>query len=48
MFAHLSNTLEGLFHIRLYDAQEKFDHYNRNLIDNDHKALYSLLLSKYY
>ena len=46
MFAHLSNTLEGLFHIRLYKAQEKFDHYNRNLIDGDHKALYSLLLVK--
>ncbi|KAJ3270542.1 Multidrug resistance-associated protein 1 [Terramyces sp. JEL0728] len=44
MFAHLSTTLEGLFLIRLYHAQEKFDHFNCNLIDSDHKALYSLLL----
>ncbi|KAJ3258950.1 Multidrug resistance-associated protein 1 [Boothiomyces macroporosus] len=46
MFAHLSTTLEGLFLIRLYHAQEKFDHFNCNLIDSDHKALYSLLLVK--
>jgi hypothetical protein len=44
MFAHLSTTLEGLFLIRLYKAEEKFDHFNRSLIDADHKALYSLLL----
>jgi ABC-type multidrug transport system fused ATPase/permease subunit len=44
MFAHLSSTLEGLFLIRLYQAQSRFDHYNRSLIDADHKALYSLLL----
>lgn len=44
LFAHLSTTLEGLFSIRLYNVQERFDTYNRTLIDADHKALYSLLL----
>ncbi|RKO85359.1 ABC transporter type 1, transmembrane domain-containing protein, partial [Blyttiomyces helicus] len=46
MFAHLSTTLEGLFSIRLYRAQERFDTFNRTLIDADHKALYSLMLVK--
>ncbi|KAI8840915.1 hypothetical protein BC829DRAFT_446831 [Chytridium lagenaria] len=46
MFAHLSTTLEGLFSIRLYHAQERFDAFNRILIDADHKALYSLMLIK--
>ncbi|KAI9098245.1 hypothetical protein DFS34DRAFT_620123 [Phlyctochytrium arcticum] len=46
MFAHLSRTLEGLFSIRLYHAQERFDGFNRTLIDSDHKALYSLMLIK--
>jgi ABC-type multidrug transport system fused ATPase/permease subunit len=44
MFAHLSSTLEGLFVIRLYQAEDRFDQFNRSLIDADHKALYSLLL----
>ncbi|EGF83598.1 hypothetical protein BATDEDRAFT_8420, partial [Batrachochytrium dendrobatidis JAM81] len=44
MFAHLSMTLEGLFSIRLYNVQERFDLFNRTLIDADHKALYSVLL----
>jgi ABC-type bacteriocin/lantibiotic exporter with double-glycine peptidase domain len=44
MFAHLSTTLEGLFLIRLYHTEERFDYFNRTLIDADHKALYSLLL----
>eukprot|EP00842_Homolaphlyctis_polyrhiza_P000575 jgi/Hompol1/1518/HPOL_000924-RA len=44
MFAHLSTTLEGLFSIRLYCVQERFDLFNRTLIDADHKALYSYLL----
>ena len=44
MFAHLSTTLEGLFLIRLYHAEERFDTFNSTLIDADHKALYSLLL----
>jgi hypothetical protein len=43
MFAHLSATLEGLFSIRLYKVQDRFDLFNRTLIDADHKALYSLL-----
>ncbi|KAI8611745.1 P-loop containing nucleoside triphosphate hydrolase protein [Chytriomyces sp. MP71] len=42
MFSHLSTTLEGLFSIRLYQAQDSFDTFNRGLIDADHKALYSL------
>ncbi|KAI8929067.1 hypothetical protein BC831DRAFT_547895 [Entophlyctis helioformis] len=46
MFAHLSTTLEGLFSIRLYNVQARFDTFNRTLIDADHKALYSLLLVK--
>ncbi|KND02775.1 uncharacterized protein SPPG_01856 [Spizellomyces punctatus DAOM BR117] len=46
MFAHLSSTLEGLFSIRLYHAEDRFDTFNRTLIDSDHKALYSLMLVK--
>jgi ABC-type multidrug transport system fused ATPase/permease subunit len=46
LFAHLSTTLEGLFSIRLYNVQDRFDTYNRTLIDADHKALYSLLSVK--
>ncbi|KAJ3328463.1 hypothetical protein HDU76_009907 [Blyttiomyces sp. JEL0837] len=46
MFAHLSTTLEGLFSIRLYCAQDRFDAFNRSLIDADHKALYSLHVVK--
>ncbi|KAI8906294.1 P-loop containing nucleoside triphosphate hydrolase protein [Gorgonomyces haynaldii] len=46
MFEHLSSTLEGLFSIRLYDVQDKFDVFNQTLIDADHKALYSMLLVK--
>jgi ABC-type multidrug transport system fused ATPase/permease subunit len=46
MFAHLSNTLEGLFMIRLYHAEDRFDQFNRALIDADHKALFSLLIVK--
>jgi hypothetical protein len=46
MFTHLSTTLEGLFSIRLYQAQEQFDSFNRSLIDSDHKALYSLNVIK--
>ncbi|KAJ3113679.1 Multidrug resistance-associated protein 1 [Phlyctochytrium bullatum] len=44
MFTHLSTTLEGLFSIRLYCAQDRFDAFNRILIDADHKALYSLMV----
>lgn len=44
MFAHLSTTLEGLFLIRLYHTEERFDYFNSTLIDADDKALYSLLL----
>ncbi|KAJ3067239.1 hypothetical protein HDU98_009578 [Podochytrium sp. JEL0797] len=46
MFSHLSTTLEGLFSIRLYNAQDSFDTFNRGLIDADHKALYSLNVIK--
>ena len=46
MFSHLSSTLEGLFSIRLYHVQDRFDVFNRTLIDADHKALYSLLMVK--
>ncbi|KAJ1566018.1 hypothetical protein HK096_004419, partial [Nowakowskiella sp. JEL0078] len=46
MFSHLSATLEGLFSIRLYHAEARFDAFNRSLIDADHKALYSVMLVK--
>ncbi|KAJ3297065.1 hypothetical protein HDU79_004908, partial [Rhizoclosmatium sp. JEL0117] len=46
MFSHLSTTLEGLFSIRLYNAEDSFDTFNRGLIDADHKALYSLNVVK--
>lgn len=46
MFSHLSTTLEGLFSIRLYHAEVRFDLFNQSLIDSDHKALYSLVCGK--
>jgi ABC-type multidrug transport system fused ATPase/permease subunit len=47
MFGHLSSTLQGLFSIRLYHVEERFDMFNRMLIDADHKALYSMLLGTF-
>ncbi|TPX37470.1 hypothetical protein SmJEL517_g00565 [Synchytrium microbalum] len=46
MFAHLSATLEGLFSIRVYRETDRFDSFNRSLIDADHRALFSLTLVK--
>ena len=40
LFAHISSTLEGLFSIRLYHVQDRFDAYNRTLIDEDHKVCF--------
>ncbi|TPX46318.1 hypothetical protein SeLEV6574_g03291 [Synchytrium endobioticum] len=46
MFAHLSATLEGLFSIRVYREMERFESFNRSLIDTDHRALFTLTLVK--
>jgi len=43
LFLHLSTTLEGLFSIRVYRAQDRFTHVYKNAVDENHKALYSLM-----
>jgi hypothetical protein len=40
MFSHLSASLEGLFSIRLYSAQDRFDGFNRSLIDADRTCIH--------
>lgn len=46
IFLHLSTTLEGLFSIRVYRAQDRFTHVYKNAIDENHKALFSLMFVK--
>lgn len=46
MFSHLSNTLEGLFSIRVFQTEPRFISFNQSLIDADHKYLFSLMSGK--
>jgi ABC-type multidrug transport system fused ATPase/permease subunit len=42
VFAHTSTTLEGLFSIRAYHAQDRFDQMNIDKIDRNHEASFAL------
>lgn len=44
IFSHLTASLEGLFSLRAFEAEERFDRMNLEKIDNNHKALYSLTM----
>ncbi|KAG0349542.1 hypothetical protein BG004_004395 [Podila humilis] len=43
IFAHLAATLDGLFSIRVYGAEERFDAFNLSRIDDNHKALFAMM-----
>ncbi|KAG0056100.1 hypothetical protein BGZ83_006361 [Gryganskiella cystojenkinii] len=43
IFAHMAATLDGLFSIRVYGAEERFDNFNLTKIDDNHKALFAMM-----
>ncbi|KAK3808729.1 MAG: P-loop containing nucleoside triphosphate hydrolase protein [Benniella sp.] len=43
IFAHMAATLDGLFSIRVYGAEKRFDTYNMYKIDDNHKALFAMM-----
>ncbi|KAF9427097.1 hypothetical protein BGZ94_005480 [Podila epigama] len=43
VFAHMAATLDGLFSIRVYGAEGRFDAYNLSRIDDNHKALFAMM-----
>ncbi|KAJ9087821.1 hypothetical protein DSO57_1029226 [Entomophthora muscae] len=46
IYAHLTASLEGLFSIRAYHAQARFDKINLDLLDRNHQSLYALQTMK--
>jgi len=46
IFAHLTASLEGLFSIRAYSAQRRFDDINLEKLDINHEALVAMSLTK--
>ncbi|KXN67697.1 P-loop containing nucleoside triphosphate hydrolase protein [Conidiobolus coronatus NRRL 28638] len=46
IYAHLTATLEGLFSIRAYHCQKRFDTLNLDLLDINHQNLYALQTAK--
>ncbi|KAF9905921.1 hypothetical protein EC991_001162 [Linnemannia zychae] len=43
IFAHMAATLDGLFSIRVYGAEDRFDAFNLRKIDDNHKALFAMM-----
>ena len=48
VYAHLTATLEGLFSIRAYTAQKRFDDINLEKLDLNHEALFGTLIGAQY
>ncbi|KAG0259136.1 Multidrug resistance-associated protein 1 [Actinomortierella ambigua] len=46
VFQHITTTLEGLFSIRAYAVQKRFDNMNMNVLDKNHEGLYGMLMTK--
>ncbi|KAI0229208.1 hypothetical protein L0F63_004555 [Massospora cicadina] len=46
IYAHLTASLEGLFSIRAYHAENRFDRINLDLLDCNHRNLYALQTMK--
>jgi len=46
IFSHLSTSLEGVFSLRAYQAQERFENINLQNIDKNNRSLYSLTMVK--
>lgn len=42
VFAHTTTSLEGVFSIRAYHAQNRFDQLNIDILDRNHEALFAL------
>eukprot|EP00842_Homolaphlyctis_polyrhiza_P004125 jgi/Hompol1/4713/HPOL_003833-RA len=42
IYAHLTATLEGLFSVRAYHAQDRFDAINLARVDTNHEALFAM------
>ncbi|KAI7827693.1 hypothetical protein BC939DRAFT_87437 [Gamsiella multidivaricata] len=43
IFAHMAATLDGLFSIRIYGAEMRFDAFNLSKIDDNHKAFFAVM-----
>lgn len=43
VFQHITTTLEGLFSIRAYNVQSRFDDMNMSVLDKNHESLYAML-----
>ncbi|KAF9202770.1 Multidrug resistance-associated protein 4 [Haplosporangium sp. Z 27] len=43
IFAHMAATLDGLFSIRVYGAEHRFDAFNLGKIDDNHKAFFAMM-----
>ncbi|ORY95166.1 hypothetical protein BCR41DRAFT_375894 [Lobosporangium transversale] len=43
IFAHMAATLDGLFSIRVYGAEQRFDSFNLHKIDDNHKAFFAMM-----
>ncbi|KAF9902952.1 Multidrug resistance-associated protein 5, partial [Linnemannia zychae] len=46
VFQHITTTLEGLFSIRAYGVQTRFDGMNMDVLDKNHESLYAMLTTK--
>ncbi|KAI1315909.1 Multidrug resistance-associated protein 1 [Mortierella claussenii] len=46
VFQHITTTLEGLFSIRAYNVQSRFDQMNMGVLDKNHESLYAMLTTK--
>ncbi|KAG0272417.1 Multidrug resistance-associated protein 1 [Linnemannia exigua] len=46
VFQHITTTLEGLFSIRAYGVQKRFDGMNMDVLDKNHQSLYAMLTTK--
>ncbi|KAJ3129395.1 Multidrug resistance-associated protein 4 [Nowakowskiella sp. JEL0407] len=46
VFAHVTTSLEGLFSIRAYHAQQRFDKINIELVDRNHEAWLAMACAK--
>ncbi|KAG0289698.1 Multidrug resistance-associated protein 1 [Linnemannia gamsii] len=46
VFQHITTTLEGLFSIRAYNVQTRFDGMNMDVLDKNHESLYAMMTTK--
>ncbi|KAG0028464.1 Multidrug resistance-associated protein 1 [Podila clonocystis] len=46
VFQHITTTLEGLFSIRAYNVQSRFDGMNMAVLDKNHESLYAMYTTK--